>query len=282
MSLQKYSNVTVWNQLALELLKKYCSRFFDYKRDEFIRPRLRVVDLDSAHENLPQPGEVYTLTVDASETQLIADIQKLQSDIEATQQTKSKRKLLDVGQLKACILGNHLYQPLLSAKRGTPISISPVALNESETGFVSALMGWLDREEARLTSENTTIYLLRNKSRGSGIGFFEAGNFYPDFILWAVTGDKQVVVFVEPHGISHEGPRHLKVQFHKTIKEIEGRLGDPDVRLESAIVTPTYFASVKDRGFSLQDWADNHVYFMNDMDVHGQPVFIGQVMGLLV
>lgn len=280
MSLQKYSNVSVWNQLALELLKKYCSRFFDYKRDEFIRPRLRVVDLDSAHENLPQPGEVYTLTVDASETQLIADIQKLQSDIESAQQSKTKRKLLDVGQLKACILGNHLYQPLLSAKRGTPISIAPVALNESETGFVGALLGWLDREEARLAAENTTIYLLRNKSRGSGIGFFEAGNFYPDFILWAVTSSKQVVVFVEPHGISHEGPQHPKVQFHKTIKEIEGRLGYADLRLESAIVTPTLFSSVRDRGWNREEWSENHVYFMTELDGSGNHLFINEMMGM--
>ena len=238
--------------------------------------------MDPAHENLPQPGEVFTLTVDASETQLIADIKKLQSDIDSDQQTKTNRKLLDVGQLKACILGNHLYQPLLSVKRGTPISIAPVALNESETGFVSALMGWLDREDARLASENTAIYLLRNKSRGSGIGFFEAGNFYPDFILWAVTGKKQIVVFVEPHGISHEGPQHPKVQFHKTIKEIEGRLGDTDLRLESAIVTPTAYASVKDRGLSLQDWSDNHVFFMHDKNSDDRSDFIDRVMHLVV
>lgn len=282
MSLQKYSNVTVWNQLALELLKKYCSRFFDYKRDEFIRPRLRVVDLDTSHENLPKSGESYTLTVDASETQLVADIKKLQSDIEVAQKSKTKRKLLDVGQLKACILGNHLYQPLLSAKRGTQISISPVALNESETDFVGALIGWLDREEARLVSVNTTIYLLRNKSRGSGLGFFEAGNFYPDFILWAVSGSRQVVIFVEPHGISHEGPLHPKVQFHKTIKEIEKRLGDPDLKLESVIVTPTSYVNVKDRGLSVEEWADNNVFFMGDLDEKGEPIFIQQLTKLLV
>jgi len=280
MTLSKYSNVNVWNQLALELLKKYCNRFFDYKRDEFIRPRLRVVDLDSTHENLPKIGETYTLTVDASETQLIADIHKLQADIESAQKSKTNRKLLEVRQLKACILGNHLYQPLLSVKRGTPVSIAPVALNESETDFVCALMGWLDREEVRLATEDTTIYLLRNKSRGSGIGFFEAGNFYPDFILWAVNGKKQTVLFIEPHGISHEGPQHPKVQFHKTIKEIEQRLGDSDLRLESAIVTPTHFSSVQDRGLTKQDWADCHVYFMLDLDANGHPEFINRVMRL--
>jgi len=281
MALTRYSNVAVWNQLALELLKKYCSRLFDFKRDEFIRPRLRVTNLDANHENLPKPGEVYTLTVDASEGQLIADIGKLQAEIAIAQKSKAQSQLIEVGNLKACILANHLYEPLISANRGAAITIAPVALNESETTFVTALMGWLEQHEAAVNAKGTLIYLLRNKSRGSGIGFFEAGNFYPDFILWAVTGTKQVVAFVEPHGISHEGQQHPKVQFHKTIKEIEARLGDVDLRLESAIVTPTYFVSVKDRGFTQQEWADNHVYFMSDRNAAGQAVFIESVMSLV-
>lgn len=282
MSLTRYSNVNVWNQLALELLKKYCKKFFEYKRDEFIRPRLRVAELSSEYENLPKNGENYILTVDASETQLIADIHKLQNDIEAAHKSKNKRQLLDAGQLKACILGNHLYQPLLSAKRGTSISISPVALNESETDFVTALMKWLEQSESSLTSSNTSIYLLRNKSRGSGIGFFEAGNFYPDFILWTVNGPKQTVAFIEPHGISHEGPQHPKIQFHKTIKDIENRLGDKDLRLESAIVTPTLFSSVKDRGLTVEEWEAEHVFFMAECDSLGTPSFISKIMELIL
>ena len=96
-----------------------------------------------------------------------------------------------------------------------------------------------------------------------------------------MTGKQQNVVFVEPHGISHEGTGHAKVQFHKTIKEIESRLGDPHLRLESAIVTPTDFAAVSDRGWSRKDWADNHVFFMKDLDAQGLPVFIESVMGLI-
>lgn len=281
MKLERFSSVSVWNAMALELLKKYCTRLFSYKRDEFIKPRLTVVDLDAAHANLPQDKEFYTITVDASEVQLIADIKKLEADIDKDRHAKKRKWLIEGTQLKACILSNHLYQPLLSVKSGVSVSVSPVALNESETDFVSALMGWLDRNEAQLAEQRTAIYLLRNKSRGSGIGFFEAGNFYPDFILWAVTGNQQNVVFVEPHGISHEGTGHAKVQFHKTIKEIEGRLADPHLRLESAIVTPTDYAAVKDRGWSRKDWADNHVYFMKDMNAQGLPVFIESVMGLI-
>ena len=117
-------------------------------------------------------------------------------------------------------LGQSPVPDVAVGKSGGGVCISPVALNESETDFVSALMGWLDRNEAQLADQKTAIYLLRNKPAGSGIRCFKASNFYPDFILWAATGKQQNVLFMEPHGISHEGTGHAKVHFHKTIKEI--------------------------------------------------------------
>ena len=49
--------------------------------------------------------------------------------------------------------------------------------------------------------------LLRNLSKGRGVGFFEAGNFHPDFILWLVEEGRQQVIFVDPKGIRNFGPR---------------------------------------------------------------------------
>jgi hypothetical protein len=83
------------------------------------------------------------------------------------------------------------------------------------------------------------LYLLRNLSRGRGVGFFEAGNFYPDFILWLFVGAREHLVFIDPKGIRNLGPTDPKIQFHRTIKELEQRLGDPDVSLDSFIVSNT-------------------------------------------
>lgn len=264
MSFDNYANVRIWNQIALELLKKYSKKYFLYAADEFIRPRLEVRELDRSDDNLPKADEFYQLTVDASEQQLITDIKKLQTNIEKELSTKNSKHVIEAGQLKACILASHLYQPLIYAQKGCPITIAPVSLNESEKDFVVDLMQWLEVNKLKLVDKKTSIYLLRNKSRGSGIGFFEAGNFYPDFILWAVTGDRQVVIFIEPHGISHEGPEHPKVQFHKVIKDIECRLNDKNLQLESYIVTPTRYEQVKAQGYARQYWEERHVFFMND------------------
>lgn len=276
MAMNSYAHVRIWNQIAMELLKKYSKKYFLYAADEFIRPRLEVRELERGDDSLPKPDECYQLTVDASELQLIGDIQKLKADIEKELKAKKHRQLIDARLLKACILGNHLFQPLLYAQKGCPITIAPVSLNESERDFVVDLMQWLETNEARLHEKKTSIYLLRNKSRGSGIGFFEAGNFYPDFILWAVTGEQQVVTFVEPHGISHEGPEHEKVRFHKKIKDIEDRLKDKHLRLESFIVTPTRYEQVKAQGYSRQHWEDRHVLFMDS------PTYVETLMRNLI
>ncbi len=42
----------------------------------------------------------------------------------------------------------------------------------------------------RRSSPSKELYLLRNLSKGRGVGFFEAGNFHPDFILWLLGGDR--------------------------------------------------------------------------------------------
>lgn len=54
--------------------------------------------------------------------------------------------------------------------------------------------------------------------------FFEADNFYPDFILWIDTPQKQYITFIDPKGLLQFQPTHAKIQFYKRIKELEARL----------------------------------------------------------
>ncbi|MDY7098515.1 MAG: restriction endonuclease subunit R, partial [Pseudomonadota bacterium] len=105
--------------------------------------------------------------------------------------------------------------------------------------------------------------LLRNESRGRGMGFFEAGNFYPDFLLWLVNGNKQSLAFIEPHGLQHEGPGLKKIAFHKTIKEIEDRLGNRNVSLSSFVITPTRHAKLN-WGLTVDQLNEMNVYFMEE------------------
>ncbi|MCV4607674.1 hypothetical protein OFB74_32735, partial [Escherichia coli] len=86
-------------------------------------------------------------------------------------------------------------------------------------------------------------------SRGRGIGFFEAGNFYPDFILWLLINGKQYVNFIDPKGLRNlDGPEDPKIEFHSTIKQLQSRLKDQDVILNSFIISSTSFENIKGWG----------------------------------
>jgi hypothetical protein len=160
-----------------------------------------------------------------------------------------------------------LHQPLIHLGKGA-ITVSPVALNKGEKNFVEHLRTFYETEVEFF--EDRQLYLLRNMSRGRGIGFFEAGNFHPDFIVWLLVGDKQYVTFVDPKGIRNlQGPEDPKIAFHATIKEIEERLGDPNVVLNSFIISNTALSDVKwwtPEGMTKDDFEDHHVLFQVEED----------------
>jgi hypothetical protein len=121
------------------------------------------------------------------------------------------------------------------------------------------------------------MYLLRNQSKGKGIGLYtEGSSFYPDFILWLVIGDTQYVTFVDPKGIRNlNGLNDQKIQFYKGIKGIEERLGDKQMVLNSFIVSTTPF---KDGGWwdgtwTMAQFEANHVFFQKD-----DPKYIGKIL----
>ena len=138
--------------------------------------------------------------------------------------------------MKALWFGRHLYQPLLYLDTNI-VEISPAPLNKGERQFVEDLKSFHDGHADFF--ETRELYLLRNLSKGRGVGFFEADNFHPDFILWVLAGDRQYISFVDPKGIRNLGPTDPKIQFFKTIKDIETRLADPAVTLNSFIISNT-------------------------------------------
>ena len=152
---------------------------------------------------------------------------------------------------------------MLHLRPGGTIVVEPVSLNESEFQFVKDLKQWSDLKTVYLEENAIELFLLRNLSRGKGIGFFEAGNFHPDFILWAIYHGKQYVSFIEPHGLRHEVPASEKIQLYRRIKDIELRLGDPDVILNSFVLSWSRFPELK-WDLDQAEMEQMHVLFMND------------------
>ena len=124
------------------------------------------------------------------------------------------------------------------------VEVKPIVLeNPGERDFVLDLQTFCQKRKSFFDGKE--MYLLRNMSKGRGIGFFEAGNFHPDFILWLLVNDKQYITFIDPKGLRNvEGLTDPKILFHKTIKELESKLGDPEVNLKSFIVSSTSLPDV--------------------------------------
>jgi len=207
-----------------------------YRKREWELPHLEYQDLAPDDPNLlgagkPSDDAYYRILIEKSEEAIIAKLKDLKALIE-----KGTLKPWEFRGLKAIWFGRHLYEPLLYLD-GIIVEITPAPLNKGEKQFIEDLKTFHASEESFWVGKE--LYLLRNLSKGRGVGFFEAGNFHPDFILWLLVGEVQHVIFVDPKGIRNLGPGDPKIQFYKTIKDIEQRLGDANIHLHSFIVSNT-------------------------------------------
>jgi len=239
----EFGKVRRWQEIAVSLLKKYVERFYFFRKAEFEKVEYR--DLSANDSNI----EAYRIGLDPDMTELRSSLTRLKGLV--LDGTLGERAESFMG-IEALGFSRHLYRPLLHVKN-RDIDISPVPLNVGERDFVEDLRKYY--EANRAVFQGREMYLLRNMSRGRGIGFFEAGNFYPDFILWVVEGSRQFVTFIDPKGIRNlAGLTDPKILFSQTIKELETRLNDPSVVLNSFIVSTTPFKAV---GW----WADEKAEF---------------------
>ena len=253
-----YEDLLFIQGVVTELLKRYVEKYYNYQKRSFFEPRIELRELSRDDENFPVE-QSYQLSVAESEAKVISDIRSIQRQLK-----KERNKFVLKQSLDVCSFECHLYEPLLHIRQGNKISVQPVSLNESENKFVQDLKRWYDN---RITEEFLgDLFLLRNLSRGRGIGFFEAGNFHPDFIMWLHRDDKQYISFVEPHGLGREGPNSDKVLFYEQIKDIEKRLNDPNITLNSFILSWTRFEHLPDSWDRMKqkDIENLNVLFMHD------------------
>ena len=247
------NQVRQWQEIALALLKKYCDRYYKFQKAAFENKHLEY------HELTPDDPNFffeYHILIEKSRNDIVAKLQEIKALVETNQ-----LKDIEYQGLHAIMFSQHLYQPLMYLGNSL-IEIKPVALNEGERDFVLDLRTFYEAQPTFFKGKE--LYLLRNMSRGRGIGFFEAGNFYPDFILWLVVGGEQRIVFVDPKGIRNlEGLNDPKIKFHQTIKELETRLGDPVVKLTSFILSNTPYAQVSwwEKGIPKSEFETHHVLF---------------------
>ncbi len=243
--------------IVISLLKKYCEKFYTYKKSDWEKDKLEYQELTPEDSNF---FEEYKIYVQETELDLINKIKEL-IEIVANGQLKD----LNIVNGKSLCFGTHLYNPILSLENNELIEVKPIALNVGETKFVEDLRSYYNSNKEKY--QNEEIYLLRNRSRGSGMGFFEEGGFYPDFVLWRIKDNKQYITFIDPKGIYNleGGKENSKLQFFERIKDIEEQLNDDSIILNSVIVSVTHYKSIPWKGdWTIEDFEEHNVFFQDD------------------
>ncbi|MBD8036641.1 DEAD/DEAH box helicase family protein [Solibacillus sp. A46] len=258
MKFNSFKQVRYWEEIAISLLKKYCEKYYLFAKKQYEAPHMEYYEIDEDDKNFI--NEYQVLADKESEQTLIVELKKLKAALD-------KKELLEIefGQFKSFKYENHLYEPLISYDgKSSTVKIKPVSLNKDEHQFLIDLRNYYEMHSSFFN--NKELYVLRNQSRGRGIGFFEAGNFHPDFIIWLVSEGKQFITFADPKGIRNLSIDDPKVEFASTIKELEAELADPNVVLNSFIISNTPFELLINTGTTLtkEEMNQKHILFQYD------------------
>lgn len=253
LKINSYSQIELVTDFAIMVMKSYMDKFFKFEKQRWETPYLEYQDLAANDNNFV---EEYSITY-TRQNAMDNTGEELEKFISEANDLLSQHKCIPEYRKKgvhdALVLfdfRSHLYAPLISlANESLKIQISPVSLNADEMRFVDMLKAYTEANAEKLADKS--LYLLRNKSK-VGMGFFEAGNFYPDYILWIDTAEKQYISFIDPKGLMRIIPDNPKIQFYKAIKELEYRLQKKSI-CEKPIVLNSFILSAT-KSADLREW----------------------------
>jgi len=268
---KSFADTALLQEAVVNILQKYVDSFYRVNRERWDSKHMAYRTLDESDPNLNfNHGLVrecessrYVVNIQRSEREIVSAVEKLSDNLDCLFNKESR-------ELPRIHFDRHLYQPLL-VEHGDKVRMTPPGLNKSESQFVRDMKDyWTSEREKSLA--RVEVYLLRNLSRGTGIGFFEERGFYPDFILWIMDRKKQHIVFVEPHGMLHaEAYRYdKKARLHEALpdlaKGIRARSKQQDVILDSYIISATPHVDLRkkydDGTWDRKKFSDAHILFL--------------------
>lgn len=260
---RSFEQVLVLQEAVLSILRKYLEKYYRVCQERWESRNMVYGLLREDHPNFQD----YTVKMPRSERELIAAVKQLIDEGQRIYEQETR-------ELPNIHFDRHLYQPLL-LDRDDRIETTPPGLKESEQRFVRDLRDYVRREAGgKLASKE--VFLLRNLSRGKGIGFFENEGFFPDFILWVKEGGAQRIIFVEPHGMVHEKAYWTsdKTRLHERLRKLSqdwaarGEL--KNVVLDAFIISATPYDILReyygDGNWTREEFARKHVLFFGGLD----------------
>jgi len=241
MRTDRWENRAQWHRMAQQLINAYAERFYRYIRGRWEAPYIEVAEILEDDPNLIEGH-----SIESSElAETAEDIERITALIEDLKAALDADALVNwsqwSGKWRTVPFAGHLYQPLLYVGKNQQIKVSPVPLDKHEAQFVRDLGAWC------IKNAGVEVYLLRNQAV-TGLGFFQASNFFPDFLVWVQLKDREHLAFVDPKGLHHFDPSDPKVQFATReiprLQEVANRQAS-DLVLHAFILSNTPFASLE-------------------------------------
>lgn len=257
-------------RIAVMILRKYIKEFYTGRESRWEQRQLSYISMDD--ELSRDQGnffDKYTLEVKTSAEEFLSELQGAVED--------DSLYTDDSGKPNRVHFDRHLYLPLLAEETSIDedeIDYSPPPLNAGEKRLVTNLKDYFQSKEGEQVLDTWEVFLLRNQSRGNGVGLLSDGNrFFPDFIMWLQNGDAQHIVFLEPHGMVREGEplEDHRVKFYEGSDsyedELSERTGKNDVSLHSYVVSQTSLNDLRDlsRANSRDTFHESGLYFPNEV-----------------
>ena len=263
-------------EAVVSILRQYAAVLYQRRQQQWESQHLvyKMLDMQDANFRFNASDgsqqSRYIIQVPRRNAELITEIERLIADYNTLY-------FHDQGNLPRIYFDRHLYQPLLVKDVGNDgvVAMSPPGLEESELKFVADLRNFWNNRRNELPGD-MELFLHRNLSRGQGVGFFESEGFYPDFILWVKSRNKQRIVFVEPHGMLYAKSygQDDKARLHERLKEMEQAIAERSstahVQLDSYIISATPYEELRLRygngNWDIMQFATLHILFQEQND----------------
>ena len=259
---------------AIQILKSIFDKTYNYEKNRWYQKNLKYQYIDESDENFIPKEYLFKININDSKyyinsiDKFINELREFITESETSEyiyEEDDEFKYDGKEIIKFFAKNIHIYKPLIyknEDKKLNFISISPVALVESERRFLEGLTSYINRAEDLPFDK---AYLLRNPSK-TGAGFFKTKGFYPDFILWTIKGDEQKITFIDPKGLAHMDYDDEKLELHSDLKKIEDKIVNESglkIDLNAFIISKTKHDEL---GWDVtkEELEDKHVLFLDD------------------
>ena len=159
------------------------------------------------------------------------------------------------------------------------LGISPPSFDKQ---FVRDLQEFYHSTAGKSFFQKVDLYLMRNASdKLKGIGFAQAGNFYPDFMMWMIDKESgcQYLTFIDPKGLRNVPFDSPKLNFAKEIKNLQKSVNQgraSKIILNSVILSSTRADDELLNQHSDEEFADKHILFLDT----GGPAYLPRLFSI--